>query len=225
MLLAGEIDIAPISSIEYAPRLPLRLMPRLCVSSEGASTRSTRDAVPLAGALRRRTPESATSVVLTRVLIPQAELLPLEAAPSRREAPDRDAALKSAFEDPPAPRPRPPVLERTGLPMVFAVWPPPLVDGLLELQDLVPRPLPSEPDGSPRGERALRLPAGSSPVTSKLRYSFPRSGRASTRSSRWPTSATRHCPSCLPLGRATAPRLGRRRVSAGGRAARRYSTR
>ena len=36
-LLAGEIDIAPISSIEYARNASrLRLMPRLCVSSEGA---------------------------------------------------------------------------------------------------------------------------------------------------------------------------------------------
>ena len=37
LLLAGEIDVAPISSIEYARNASrLRLMPRLCVSSEGA---------------------------------------------------------------------------------------------------------------------------------------------------------------------------------------------
>src|SRR6478735_12279810 len=37
MLLAGDIDVAPISSIEYARNAQrLRLMPRLCVSSEGA---------------------------------------------------------------------------------------------------------------------------------------------------------------------------------------------
>ena len=36
-LLAGEIDVAPISSIEYARNADrLRLLPRLCVSSEGA---------------------------------------------------------------------------------------------------------------------------------------------------------------------------------------------
>ena len=36
-LVAGEIDVAPISSIEYARNAdPLRLLPRLCVSSEGA---------------------------------------------------------------------------------------------------------------------------------------------------------------------------------------------
>jgi predicted solute-binding protein len=37
MLLDGELDIAPISSIEYARNATrLRILPRLCVSSEGA---------------------------------------------------------------------------------------------------------------------------------------------------------------------------------------------
>ena len=37
MLLDGQLDIAPISSIEYARHADtLRLLPRLCVSSEGA---------------------------------------------------------------------------------------------------------------------------------------------------------------------------------------------
>src|SRR3954467_14387856 len=36
-LIAGELDTAPISSIEYARNADiLRLLPRLCVSSEGA---------------------------------------------------------------------------------------------------------------------------------------------------------------------------------------------
>src|SRR5947209_13387594 len=36
-LLAGELDLAPISSIEYARNADrLRPLPRLCVSSEGA---------------------------------------------------------------------------------------------------------------------------------------------------------------------------------------------
>ena len=36
-LLAGELDVAPIPSIEYARNADkLRLLPRLCVSSEGA---------------------------------------------------------------------------------------------------------------------------------------------------------------------------------------------
>src|SRR6186997_1094486 len=141
MLLDGEIDVAPISSIEYARHAPrLRLLPRLCVSSEGAV-----DSIQLVtrmslGRIRTVavTPESATSVVLTKVLIPQAELLPLEAA---NEADAKlligDAALKSAFEDP---TPHHDLgrlwLERTGLPMVFAVWacPEPVAPGLPELE-------------------------------------------------------------------------------------------
>jgi chorismate dehydratase len=68
------------------------------------------------------TPESATSAVLTKVLLPSAEHLAFD------EAADAtlligDAALKSAFEDP---TPHHDLgrlwLERTGLPMVFAVW-------------------------------------------------------------------------------------------------------
>src|SRR6476620_6022342 len=142
MLLDGEIDVAPISSIEYARNAPrLRLLPRLCVSSEGAvDSIQLVTRMPL-GRVRTVavTPESATSVVLTKVLIPQAELLPLTAAD---EADAKlligDAALKSAFEDP---TPHHDLgrlwLERTGLPMVFAVWaaPEPAHPGLLELED------------------------------------------------------------------------------------------
>ncbi|HET8892888.1 MAG TPA: MqnA/MqnD/SBP family protein, partial [Gaiellaceae bacterium] len=37
MLLDGELDTAPISSIEYARNADkLKLLPRLCVASEGA---------------------------------------------------------------------------------------------------------------------------------------------------------------------------------------------
>ena len=37
MLIEGELDTAPISSIEYARNADkLRLLPRLCVASEGA---------------------------------------------------------------------------------------------------------------------------------------------------------------------------------------------
>ena len=79
-LLAGEIDLAPISSIEYGRHAErLRILPRLCVSSEGAV-----DSIQLVSRtplerIRRVavTPESATSVVLTRVLLPDAEHVPL----------------------------------------------------------------------------------------------------------------------------------------------------
>src|SRR4029079_177160 len=83
------------------------------------------------------TPESATSVVLTKVLFPDADQVPLgEEAEAKLLI--GDAALKSAFEDP---TPHHDLgrlwLERTGLPMVFAVWaaPEPTHPDLPELED------------------------------------------------------------------------------------------
>ncbi|CAN5191659.1 hypothetical protein BH18ACT12_BH18ACT12_03800 [soil metagenome] len=139
-LLAGELDLAPISSIEYARNADrLRLLPRLCVSSEGAV-----DSIQLVSRKPLEqvrsvavTPESATSVVLTKVLLPEAQHVPLgEEADATLLI--GDAALKSAFEDP---TPHHDLgrlwLERTGLPMVFAVWacPEPVCAGLGELED------------------------------------------------------------------------------------------
>ena len=139
-LLAGELDIAPISSIEYARNADrLRLLPRLCVGSEGAV-----DSIQLVSRKPLEqvrtvavTPESATSVVLTKVLLPEADHVALgEDADATLLI--GDAALKSAFEDP---TPHYDLgrlwLERTGLPMVFAVWacPEPLCAGLPELED------------------------------------------------------------------------------------------
>src|SRR6476469_6051618 len=139
-LIAGELDVAPISSIEYARNADsLRLLPRLCVSSDGAvESIQLISKTPLE---RIRTvavtPESATSVVLTRVLFPEAELVPLgEDAEAKLLI--GDAALKSAFEDP---TPHHDLgrlwQERTGLPMVFAVWaaPEPTHPDLLSLED------------------------------------------------------------------------------------------
>src|SRR5947209_9728539 len=139
-LLTGECDLAPISSIEYARNAEtLRILPRLCVGSEGAV-----DSIQL---VSRRpleqvrsvavTPESATSVVLTKVLLPEAEQVPLgEEADATLLI--GDAALRSAFEDP---TPHYDLgrlwLERTGLPMVFAVWaaPEPVPAGIAALED------------------------------------------------------------------------------------------
>src|SRR5919198_4985798 len=78
-LLTGEIDLAPISSIEYARHASrLRILPRLCVSSEGAV-----DSIQLVARKPLEqvrtiavTPESATSVVLTKVLLPEARHVP-----------------------------------------------------------------------------------------------------------------------------------------------------
>jgi chorismate dehydratase len=138
-LLEGECDLAPISSIEYARHADrLRLLPRLCVSSEGAV--DSIQLVSRAPLERVRsvavTPESATSVVLVRVLLPEAEHVPLgEDADAKLLI--GDAALQSAFNDP---TPHYDLgrlwLERTGLPMVFAVWacPEPAPAGLSELE-------------------------------------------------------------------------------------------
>ncbi|MBV8259064.1 MAG: menaquinone biosynthesis protein [Actinobacteria bacterium] len=144
MVVAGELDTAAISSIEYARNADkLKLLPRLCVASEGAVdsiqlvARKPLEQVRIVAV----TPESATSVALTKVLLPEADQLPLEAYESG-DADAKlligDAALKSAFEDP---TPHYDLgrlwMERTGLPMVFAVWacPEPLADGLAELED------------------------------------------------------------------------------------------
>jgi chorismate dehydratase len=124
-LLAGEVDVAAIPSIEFARHAEaLEMLPRLCVASDGAV-----DSIQLVSSvaperLRRIavTPESATSVALARVLFPQAEQVPLD-EPAQAKLLIGDAALRSAFEDPT------PHYDlgrlwrlRTGLPMVFAVW-------------------------------------------------------------------------------------------------------
>jgi chorismate dehydratase len=139
-VVAGEIDVAPISSIAYARNASrLRLLARLCVSSEGAV-----DSIQLVSRTpleRIRTvavtPESATSVVLTKVLLPDAEHVPL-GEDAEATLLIGDAALRSAFEDP---TPHHDLgrmwLERTGLPMVFAVWaaPEPAHPDLPELEE------------------------------------------------------------------------------------------
>jgi chorismate dehydratase len=142
MLLEGELDTAPISSIEYARNADrLKLLPRLCVASEGAV-----DSIQLVSRKPLEqvrsvavTPESATSVVLTKVLLPEADHVPLaDEAHADAKLLIGDAALKSAFEDP---TPHHDLgrlwLERTGLPMVFAVWacPEPVASGLAELEE------------------------------------------------------------------------------------------
>ncbi|HET9324208.1 MAG TPA: menaquinone biosynthesis protein [Gaiellaceae bacterium] len=139
-LMDGQVDVAPISSIEWARNArELRLLRRMCVSSEGAIG-SIQLVAPGPFAEVRRiavTPESATSVVLAKVLLPYAEQVPLgEDADARLLI--GDAALRSAFEDP---TPHYDLgrlwLERTGLPMVFAVWacPDPPPEGILELEE------------------------------------------------------------------------------------------
>jgi chorismate dehydratase len=183
-LLAGELDVAPISSIEYARNADrLRLLPRLCVSSEGAVdsiqlvTRLPLESVQTVAV----TPESATSAVLTKVLLPDAEQLPFEA---RAEADATlligDAALRSAFEDP---TPHHDLgrlwLQRTGLPMVFAVWAArePVAAGVAELEDALVasvRQARAEPETLAReaAERYGYPPGFLARYFEKLRYRF-----------------------------------------------------
>jgi chorismate dehydratase len=182
LLLDGELDIAPIPSIEYARNADrLRILPRLCVSSEGAV-----DSIQLVtrmpfGQVRSVavTPESATSIVLVRVLLPKAEIRPLglEADATLLIG---DAGLRSAFEDP---TPHFDLgrlwLERTGLPMVFAVWAAsePVAEGLFELEHALVasvRLARSEPERLARqASEAYGYPPGFlARYFEKLRYSF-----------------------------------------------------
>jgi chorismate dehydratase len=182
MLLDGELDIAPISSIEYARHAErLRILPRLCVSSEGAV-----DSIQLVTRMQFNqvrsvavTPESATSVVLTRILLPRAEILPLGMEADAKLL-IGDAALHSAYEDP---TPHFDLgrlwLEKTGLPMVFAVWaaPEPVAEGLVELEHALVasvRLARSEPELLARKASELYgYPAGFlARYFEKLRYSF-----------------------------------------------------
>jgi chorismate dehydratase len=181
-LLDGELDLAPISSIEYARHADrMRILPRLCVGSERAV-----DSIQLVSRVPLErissvavTSESATSVVLTKVLLPEAEHVPLgEEADAQLLI--GDAALKSAFEDP---TPHHDLgrlwLERTGLPMVFAVWaaPEPVPPELSELEDALVasvRLARSEPEQLAReaSERYGYPPGFLARYFEKLRYSF-----------------------------------------------------
>ena len=125
LLAAGELDVANVSSIEYA-RNPERyvLLPSLCIGSDGA-VESVQLVTPLPLPAVRTiacTRDSATSVVLAQVLVPHAEILDQDAEADARLL-IGDAALHSAFSDP-TPHHALGALwrERTGLPMVFAVW-------------------------------------------------------------------------------------------------------
>ena len=182
LLLEGGIDLAPISSIAYGRNAErLRVLPRLCVSSEGAVdsiqlvSRTSPDRVRSIAV----TSESATSVVLARVLFPEAEQVPL-GEDAEATLLIGDAALRSAFDDP-APHYDLGRLwtERTALPMVFAVWacPEPVADGVPELEDELiasVRLARAEPERlAYEAAGAYGYPAGYlARYFDKLRYSF-----------------------------------------------------
>ena len=100
------------------------LLPSLCVGSDGAVESVqlvTQLPLPAVHSVAV-TSQSATSVALVRVLVPHAEIRP-EGAEADARLLIGDEALASAFSDP-TPHHDLGALwrERTGLPMVFAVW-------------------------------------------------------------------------------------------------------
>ena len=196
-LLAGEVDVAPIPSIEWARNADkLRLLPRLCVSSEGAV-----DSIQLVSPkpierdpFDRRHPRERNLGRARTHPLPERDHVPLEQRADAKLL-IGDAALRSAFEDPtPHYDLGRHLAERTGLPMVFAVWawPDPPPEGVEELEDALVasvRQAHSEPEvlaheamdryGYPAGFLARYF--------EKLRYRFgPASARRSSRSSSWP---------------------------------------
>lgn len=125
LLVDGDLDVANVSSIVYARHADeLVLLPSLCISSDGAvdSVQLVTDLPLPAVRSIAATAESAASVALVRILFPDVEIRGEgEEADARLLIGDR--ALRSALEDA-APHHDLGVLwrERTGLPMVFAVW-------------------------------------------------------------------------------------------------------
>ena len=126
------------------------------------------------------TPESATSVVLTRILLPKAEIVPLGMEADAKLL-IGDAALQSAFQDP---TPHFDLgrlwLEKTGLPMVFAVWaaPEPRRRGSARPRARASSRRCVSPARSPSGSRCRRArrygypPGFLARYFEKLRYSF-----------------------------------------------------
>ena len=181
-LIAGELDVAAIPSIEYARNAELlEMLPRLCVSSDGAV-----DSIQLVSSiaperLRRIgvTPESATTAALAKVLFPHAEQVPL-GEPAQAKLLIGDAALRSAFDDPTPHYDLGQIWrERTGLPMVFAVWAyrRGSVPGIWELEEALlssVRAARSEPERlAQEASELYGYPAGFlARYFEKLRYSF-----------------------------------------------------
>ena len=95
LLLEADLDTAPISSIEYARNADrLKLLPRLCVASEGAVdsiqlvSRKPLEQVRVVAV----TPESATSVALSSPSSPGVRRIPC-ASPRARDSRSRRARV------------------------------------------------------------------------------------------------------------------------------------
>lgn len=125
MLHAGELDVANVSSVEYAAHAAdYVLLPSLCIGSDGAveSVVLVTDVPTPAIRTVAATAKSAASVALVRTLFPGVEILP-EGAGADARLLIGDEALRSSLDDP-TPHHDLGTLwrDRTGLPMVFAVW-------------------------------------------------------------------------------------------------------
>lgn len=181
-LVRGELDLAPISSIAYARNAgSLRILSRLAVCSDGAVdsiqlvTRTPLSRVRTVAV----TPESATSVVLVRILLPDAELVPL-GEDAEATLLIGDAALRSMFEDP---TPHHDLgrlwADRTGLPMVYAVFAcaDPAPEGVVQLEEALleaHRQSRAEPEqlAFEAGRRYGYPPGFLARYFEKLRYGF-----------------------------------------------------
>ena len=182
----GRSTLAPISSIEYARHAPrLKILPRLCVSSEGA-----------VDSIRQLAPRAPAASISSVAVTPESRHVRRPRAPSscsprpstcrlrrarRRDAPDRRRAPVDVRGSDAALRPGHPA-EQTGLPMVYAVFacstlaPP----GVARADDALVAH--EEARGTPRSWRARRArrtatPRAFSRATS--RSSTTGSGRAS----------------------------------------------
>ncbi|PHX81566.1 MAG: hypothetical protein CK540_02100 [Thermoleophilia bacterium] len=125
LLAAGALDVANVSSIAYAHNAAdWILLPSICIASEGeVDSVNLVTNVPLpAIASIAVTAKSAASVALVRVLFPNVEIR-AEGLPADATLLIGDEALRSAIEDPTPHHDLGELwFERTGLPMVFAVW-------------------------------------------------------------------------------------------------------
>ena len=193
MLLDGDRHRAhPVDRVRAARRPRCGCCPALCLVGGGGRLDPARDALASAGCARSPSRRERHVGRAQPGSCSRGRALPRGGR--RRDAAHRRCSARSAFEDP---TPHYDLgglwLERTGLPMVFAVWaaPEPLADGLLDLEHALVasvRLARSEPEllAHRRARRTATRPA-SSPATS--RSSATASARASapvcTRSSRW----------------------------------------
>ena len=199
MLAAGEMDVANVSSVEYARNsAEYVLLPSLCVGSDGAvASVQLVTEVPLERIRTvAATSQSASSVALVRTLLPSVEILGEDETGDARLL-IGDEALHSAFHDP-----TPHIdlgelwRDRTGLPMVFAVWAARrevAEERLLEIDARSPPPSPTRTRTPPTSPATRACATPTPPATSRATSSgcatasAPASGRGSAASSRWPT--------------------------------------